>query len=152
MLSQQRNPRTDCKSAQQCTTRGHPIPLPFPQVTFGSVQYYRHAATDRQRDTQTRVTTIHFASSIRLTQNVINHCSVLYQLRVDVWQVNSNVHVLSSQSIARTRYLPFQHYFTECRPTNGGFYVDNLPFLVVSNSNQKRSFCPVSLHVTYFLL
>ena len=27
---------TDCKSAQQCTTSGHPLPLP--QVTSGSVQ------------------------------------------------------------------------------------------------------------------
>jgi len=29
-------PGTDCKSAQLCTTRGHPLPLP--QVTSGSVQ------------------------------------------------------------------------------------------------------------------
>jgi len=36
MLPQQRNPRTDCKSTQQCTTRGHLLPLP--QVTSGSVQ------------------------------------------------------------------------------------------------------------------
>jgi len=35
MLSQQRNSCTDCKSVQQCTTRGHP--LPFPPVTSGSV-------------------------------------------------------------------------------------------------------------------
>ena len=31
---------------------------------------YGSGQTDRQTDTQTRVTTIHFASSIRLTQNV----------------------------------------------------------------------------------
>jgi len=36
MLSRQRNPSTDCKSAQQCTTRGHP--LLFPWLTSGSVQ------------------------------------------------------------------------------------------------------------------
>jgi len=36
MMSYQRNPCTDCKSAQKCTTRGHPIP--FPQVTSGSMQ------------------------------------------------------------------------------------------------------------------
>jgi len=36
VLSQQRNPCTDCKSTQYCTTRGHP--RPFPQVTSGSVQ------------------------------------------------------------------------------------------------------------------
>jgi len=28
MSSRQRNPCTDCKSAQYCTTRGHPLPLP----------------------------------------------------------------------------------------------------------------------------
>jgi len=27
MLPQQRNSYTDCKSAQQCTTRGHPLPV-----------------------------------------------------------------------------------------------------------------------------
>ena len=61
MLLQQRIPCTDCKSAQQCTTRGHPLPLP--QVTSGSVQYCRHAAVDRHTDRQTRVTTIHFSWS-----------------------------------------------------------------------------------------
>jgi len=30
------NPCTDCKSAQQSTTRGHPLPVS--QDTFGSVQ------------------------------------------------------------------------------------------------------------------
>jgi len=35
-LPWQRNPCTDCKSAQLCTTRGHPLPLP--EVTSGSVQ------------------------------------------------------------------------------------------------------------------
>jgi len=47
---------------QQCTTRGHPLPLP--QVTSGSVQYCRHAAADnRQTDRQTHRHTIHFSSS-----------------------------------------------------------------------------------------
>jgi len=36
MMSQQRNPCTDCKSAQQCTTRRHF--LPFPKVICRSVQ------------------------------------------------------------------------------------------------------------------
>ena len=44
MLPQQRNPGADCKSAQQCTTRGHPLPLP--QVAYGSVQQCGHAAAD----------------------------------------------------------------------------------------------------------
>jgi len=33
---QQQNPCTNCKAAQQCTTTGHP--LPFSQVTSGTVQ------------------------------------------------------------------------------------------------------------------
>ena len=60
MLPQQRNLCPDCKSAQQCTTRGHP--LPFPKLHPGpcnSVGMQTHTQTD----TQTRVTTIHFASS-----------------------------------------------------------------------------------------
>ena len=43
------------------TTRG--IPYHSPQVTSGSVQLCRHAVADRHTDTQTRVTTIHFALS-----------------------------------------------------------------------------------------
>jgi len=35
MLPYQRNPCTNCKSAQHCTTRGHSIP--FAQVTSWSV-------------------------------------------------------------------------------------------------------------------
>ena len=50
----------------------------IPQLTSGSVQSCRNAARDRQThthtdtDTQTAVTSIHFASAIRLTQNVKN--------------------------------------------------------------------------------
>jgi len=36
MLPSKRNPCTDCKSAQPCTTRGHALPVS--QVTSGSVQ------------------------------------------------------------------------------------------------------------------
>jgi len=36
MLPQQRNPCNNCKSAQYCTTKGHPLPLP--QVTSRSLQ------------------------------------------------------------------------------------------------------------------
>ena len=51
--------------------QGHPLPLP--QVTSGSAQQCGHAFADRQTHIhQTRVTTIHFASStVRLTRNVI---------------------------------------------------------------------------------
>ena len=56
-LPHQCNPCSDCKSAQQCTTRGHPLPLL--QVTSGSMQQCGHAAADgrtdrdRQTDRQT---------------------------------------------------------------------------------------------------
>ena len=58
MLLWQRNPCPDCKSTTYCTTRGQP--LPHPQVTSGSVT---SVGVRPQTDTQTRVTTIHFASS-----------------------------------------------------------------------------------------
>ena len=51
ILPQQRNPCPDCKSAQQCTTRGQP--LPCPQVTSGSVQQCGRTAADRQTDRHT---------------------------------------------------------------------------------------------------
>jgi len=60
MLPQQRNPCTDCKSAQQLggipyhSAKLHPGPCY--SVGMGP-------RTDRQTGTQTRVTTIHFASS-----------------------------------------------------------------------------------------
>ena len=49
MLPQQRNPCTDCKSAQQCTTRAQP--LPWPQVTSGCVQQCGRTTADRQTHT-----------------------------------------------------------------------------------------------------
>jgi len=50
LCCQQGNSCTNCKSAQKCTTRGHP--QSFPQVAFGSVQQWRNAARDRQTDRQ----------------------------------------------------------------------------------------------------
>jgi len=57
LLSWQRNPFTDCKSVQRCTTRGHPptIPPTYIQVRAvvwecGEGQTYTH------KDTQTAVT------------------------------------------------------------------------------------------------
>ena len=56
------NPCTDCKSAQQSTTRGilyhSPKLHPSPCNNVGM-----RPRADRHTDTQTRVTTIHFASS-----------------------------------------------------------------------------------------
>jgi len=56
----QRSPCTDCKSAQQCTTRGHPYHSPkLHPGPYNSVGM--RPQTDRHTDTQTRVTTKHFA-------------------------------------------------------------------------------------------
>jgi len=44
---------TNCKYTLQCTTRGHP--LAFRQVTSGSVQKCRNAASDRQTHTHTHI-------------------------------------------------------------------------------------------------
>jgi len=55
MLSWQRNPCTDCKSAQQCITRGHP--LPFPKLHPGlctSVGMRRGTDTHTDRHTYGR--------------------------------------------------------------------------------------------------
>jgi len=58
---------TDCKSAQQCTTRGTPYHStklhPGPCSSVG-MQQGTDRQTDTQTDTQTHVTTIHFASSL----------------------------------------------------------------------------------------
>jgi len=59
MLSWQRNPRTDCKSAQQCTTGGTPT-IPPSDIRIAAVVW---ECGEGQTDTQTRVTAIHFASS-----------------------------------------------------------------------------------------
>ena len=58
VLPQQRNPCTDCKSAEQCTTRGNPYD--FPKLHPGPCD---SVGMRPRTDTQTRVTTIHFASS-----------------------------------------------------------------------------------------
>jgi len=52
---------TNCKSTQQCTTRGHP--LAFPQVTSRSVRERGEGQTDRHTHIQTAVTAIHFTLS-----------------------------------------------------------------------------------------
>jgi len=64
-LPQQRNPCTDCKSAQQCTTRGHALPDPS-YIRVGVIVWACGCGqTDRHTDThtQTCMSTIHFASS-----------------------------------------------------------------------------------------
>jgi len=53
MLAQQRNPCTDCKSAQQHTTRG----------MRPRTDRQTHRPTDTHTRIETCVTTIHFASS-----------------------------------------------------------------------------------------
>jgi len=62
VLPQQRNPCTDCKSAQHCTTRRYPLQLA--QVTSGSVQYLHSVGMRPQTDRHTDArNTIHFATS-----------------------------------------------------------------------------------------
>jgi len=58
-LPQQRNPCTNCKYAQQCTTRGHPYQSP--KLHLGPCN---SIGMRPLTDTQARVTTIHFASSM----------------------------------------------------------------------------------------
>ena len=63
---------TDCKSAQQSTTGGHP--LPFPQVTSGSVKQHQNVASDRQTHTQTDTHVrdkYTFLPRLSLTRNVV---------------------------------------------------------------------------------
>jgi len=55
ILSQQWNPCTDCKSAQYCTTRGHPYHSPNLHPDPCSCVGMRRG-TDRQTNTQTRHT------------------------------------------------------------------------------------------------
>ena len=100
MLPQQRNRCTDCKSAQQCTTRGQL--LPRPQVASGSVQQCGRTAADRQTDTQTdtqtRVITIHFASSTthaKCNETVMLNCT----------------HNLKKKKITRTPPLSRPHWY-----------------------------------------
>jgi len=82
-FASQRNPCTNCKSAQLCTTRGHP--LQFHRVTSGSVQQCGNVARDRQRQTdrhahiQKAVATIHFTSST--TRAKYNEPAVTPQLQ-----------------------------------------------------------------------
>jgi len=57
---------TGRKPAQQCTTRGHP--LPFCQLTSGFVQYCRHVAADRH--THRRAWPVYISRHLRLTWNV----------------------------------------------------------------------------------
>jgi len=83
MLSQQRNPCTDCKTAQQCTTRGHL--LLFRKVASGSVLSCANAAMDGQTDRQTHRQTrrrpwpLCISPRLRLTWNVIS-----YEIKNDV--------------------------------------------------------------------
>ena len=99
MLPQQRNPCTDCKSAQQCTTINNSarihmysnnitvdlyseflfLPLTAPSYirVRAILQAILQACGRRQTDTQTRVTTIHFSSSS--THAKCNYTTVFQQ-------------------------------------------------------------------------
>jgi len=65
-VERRKSPRfADCKSAKYCTTRGHPLPLPQVIHPGPCNSVGMRSRKDRQTDTdtQTRVTTVHFASS-----------------------------------------------------------------------------------------
>jgi len=66
MLSEQRNPCTDCKSAHQCTNRENL--LLFPKLHLGPCS---SVGVQRGTDTQTGMNNIHFASS--MTHVKCNH-------------------------------------------------------------------------------
>jgi len=51
MLPYQRNPYADCKTAQQCTTRGHP--LPFSELHPGPCSSVGMWPRTERQDTQT---------------------------------------------------------------------------------------------------
>jgi len=64
------NAPNSAQSAQQCTTREHPLPFPPSYIRVSAVlwacsdsQTNTHRQTDRQTDTQMHVTNIHFTSS-----------------------------------------------------------------------------------------
>jgi len=69
MLPQQCNPCTDCKSAQQCTTRGH---LPAVPPSYIRVRSAVWACGRRQTDRQTdwRAWPIYISRHLWLTRNV----------------------------------------------------------------------------------
>ena len=81
MMSYQQKPCTDCKSAQQCTTRGHL--LPFPQLTSRFMQQYGNGARDRQtyihtdRQTHRWPWPIHISFQLCLTRNVTKNNTIL---------------------------------------------------------------------------
>ena len=52
----QRNPCTDCKSAQQYTTRGHPYTIPHTYIRVRAVWECGEGQTDRHTDSRGRYT------------------------------------------------------------------------------------------------
>jgi len=60
MLSQQRNPCTDYKSTQWCTTRGHSLPFPTYIRVRAVVWECGEGQTDTQTDTETHRRPCHY--------------------------------------------------------------------------------------------
>ena len=71
MLSWQRKPCTDCKSAQQCTRRSTPTIPPSYIRDRAVVWECGEGQADTQTHIQTAVTTIHFASSTTHAKYII---------------------------------------------------------------------------------
>ena len=85
VLPLQRNPCTDCKSAQQCTTRNSAqlggIPYHVPKLHPGPCNSVgMRPLTDRHTDRQTHTRVI-ISRRVRLTRNVINYMPLLRSRR-----------------------------------------------------------------------
>jgi len=131
MLSQQQNPCTDSKSAQQCTTKGHP--LSFPQVTFGLCSSVgMRLGTDRQR-TQTALTTIHFASAMphaKCNQEIKQICNSHF----DNAKFTSFDHCRASTLIVLQMNASAQSVKTlECRIINSSLSITFSTYAAINN-------------------
>jgi len=72
MLSQQRNPCTDCKCAQQCTTRGHPYHSP--KLHMGPCSSVGMQWGTRQTLRHRQPWPLYISPLLYLTRNVTNWC------------------------------------------------------------------------------
>ena len=112
------------ESAQQCTTRGHP--LPFRQLTSGLVELCGNAARDIQTDTQrTAVTTIHFASATP-------HAKYNY----DLLTTASHTYLLHGTC---TPSLNFARHFMVALWNRADHYIFMLWFVLLLSSSHRQA-------------
>ena len=147
MLSQQQNPCTDSKSAQQCTTKGHPYHSPkLHSGLYSSVGMWR--GTDRQT-AQTALTTIHFASAMphaKCNQEMKQICNS----RFDNAKFTSFDHCRASTLIVLQMNASAQSVKTlECRIINSSL---SITFSTHAAINNKCFTMLISMaHVTVIL-